>query len=464
MAGRIVLFALFMPVLALWGCSLPIEQTGAGLVLPGHWRAPAGSSTLAVDAEWWRSFGSHELSGLVVAARASSFDVVAAAARVRQADALARIAGAALLPAVDGAASAGRSKAAGDTGRTSYTVRLAASYELDIWGAHRAIRQAAVDTLSATAYARDAAVLTLTAGVADTYLQTLALRERAHIARQNRDTGERILALVESQYRAGAATALDLAQQKTLVAQLRQVVALYDQQARNSLTALATLMGRAPQEFEVVGAALEAIDVPMADAGVPSNLLTRRPDVAQAERQLAAADADVTVARAAMLPSITLTASAGVGGDRLRGLFDRPIYDLAAGLAAPIFNAGRLAAGRDLALARREELLADYRKAIVDALGDVEAALNAIDGLQYQQQAQREALEQAREAVRLAESRYRAGADTLLALLDAQRTLYAAQDQTVRLRSARLQAAVALYKALGGGWQVPDGSNERAVP
>jgi outer membrane protein TolC len=109
-------------------------------------------------------------------------------------------------------------------------------------------------------------------------------------------------------------------------------------------------------------------------------------------------------------------------------------------------------------------LLADYRKAIVDALGDVEAALNAIDGLQYQQQAQREALEQAREAVRLAESRYRAGADTLLALLDAQRTLYAAQDQTVRLRSARLQAAVALYKALGGGWQVPDGSNERAVP
>jgi NodT family efflux transporter outer membrane factor (OMF) lipoprotein len=223
-------------------------------------------------------------------------------------------------------------------------------------------------------------------------------------------------------------------------------------------------MGRAPQEFEVVGAALEAIDVPMADAGVPSNLLTRRPDVAQAERQLAAADADVTVARAAMLPSITLTASAGVGGDRLRGLFDRPIYDLAAGLAAPIFNAGRLAAGRDLALARREELLADYRKAIVDALGDVEAALNAIDGLQYQQQAQREALEQAREAVRLAESRYRAGADTLLALLDAQRTLYAAQDQTVRLRSARLQAAVALYKALGGGWQVPDGSNERAVP
>jgi NodT family efflux transporter outer membrane factor (OMF) lipoprotein len=452
MAGRIVLFALFMPVLALWGCSLPIEQTGAGLVLPGHWRAPAGSSTLAVDAEWWRSFGSHELSGLVVAARASSFDVVAAAARVRQADALARIAGAALLPAVDGAASAGRSKAAGDTGRTSYTVRLAASYELDIWGAHRAIRQAAVDTLSATAYARDAVVLTLTAGVADTYLQTLALRERAHIARQNRDTGERILALVESQYRAGAATALDLAQQKTLVAQLRQVVALYDQQARNSLTALATLMGRAPQEFEVVGAALEAIDVPMADAGVPSNLLTRRPDVAQAERQLAAADADVTVARAAMLPSITLTASAGVGGDRLRGLFDRPIYDLAAGLAAPIFNA------------RREELLADYRKAIVDALGDVEAALNAIDGLQYQQQAQREALEQAREAVRLAESRYRAGADTLLALLDAQRTLYAAQDQTVRLRSARLQAAVALYKALGGGWQVPDGSNERAVP
>ncbi|HEY0295458.1 MAG TPA: efflux transporter outer membrane subunit, partial [Bordetella sp.] len=440
-------------LLVLGGCGLPIARTGAGLDLPAAWQAPAAPGA-AIDADWWRGFGSAELSGLVETAGAGSFDVAAAAARVRQADALARVAGAALLPEVDGGASAERSKGVGYPGLTSYTVGLSASYELDIWGANRAARQAAVDTLAATAYARDAVALTLTAGVADTYLQTLALRERAAIARQNLAAGERILAFVASQYRAGATTALDLAQQRTLAAQLRQAVAQRDQQARDSLTALATLIGRPPQGFAIDAAALGALAAPAMDAGVPSDLLARRPDVALAERQLAAADADVTVARAAMLPAITLTASAGVGSDRLSGLFDHPIHDLAAGLAAPIFNAGRLAAGRDLALAQREELLADYRKAIVNALGDVETALNAIDGVARQQQAQDEALAQAREAVRLAESRYRAGAETLLTLLDAQRTLYDAQDQAAQLRLARLQASVALYKALGGGWQI----------
>ncbi|OZI30819.1 transporter [Bordetella genomosp. 10] len=454
MVRRLFPIAALSLALALGGCGLPIAHTDAGLDLPATWQAPATPAAVAVDADWWRGFGSPELAGLVETARAGSFDVAAAVARVRQADALARMAGAALLPEVDGTAGAERTKVVGYPALTSYTVGLSASYELDIWGGTRAARQAAVDTLAATAYAHDAVLLTLTAGVADTYLQTLALRERVAIARQNLATGERILAFVESQYRAGAATALDLAQQRGLVASLRQTVAQRDQQARDSLTALAVLIGRAPQGFDVGNTTLEALALPTVSACVPADLLVRRPDVAQAERQLATADADVTVARAAMLPSLTLTASAGVGNDRLAGLFDHPIYDLAAGIAAPIFNAGRLAAGRDLALAQREELLADYRKAIVAALGDVETALNAIDGVDRQQQAQDEALTQAQAAVRLAESRYRAGAETLLTLLDAQRTLYDAQDQAVQLRLARLQASVALYKALGGGWRL----------
>ncbi|HEY0294371.1 MAG TPA: efflux transporter outer membrane subunit [Bordetella sp.] len=449
---RVFRLAALAWALALGGCGLPIAHTDAGLDLPGNWQATSVPGE-PVDADWWRGFGSAEMAGLVETARAGSFDVAAAAARVRQADALARMAGAALLPEVDGTASVERSRTVGYPGLTAYTAGLSASYELDVWGANRAARQAAVDVLVATSYASDAVMLTLTAGVADTYLRTLALRERVAIARQNLAAGERILTFVESQYRAGAATALDLAQQRTLVAQLRQAVALRAQQAHDSRIALATLIGRPLQEVVVAGSGLDGVQTPSADAGVPANLFSHRPDVAQAERQLATADADVTVARAAMLPSVTLTASAGVGNDRLRGLFDHPIYDLAAGLTAPIFNAGRLAAGRDLALAQREELLANYRASIVAALGDVETALNAIDGVDRQRQAQDEALTQAQAAVRLAESRYRAGAETLLALLDAQRTLYDAQDQAVQLRLARLQASVALYKALGGGWQ-----------
>lgn len=443
--------------LALGGCSLPVAHTPSGLDLPARWQAPAGEGA-AVDARWWNGFNSPELSRLVQAARAEGLDVAAAAARVRQAQALARIAGASLLPEVGAGVGSERSKVVGYAAYTSHTADLWASYELDIWGAHRAARQAAVDTAAAAAYARDGVLLTLTADVADTYLRTLALRERAAIARRSLETGERILAFTQSQYRAGAATALDVARQRGLVDSLRQAVAQRDQQARDSLTALAILIGRPPQGFEVTGAVLDAIEAPSVGAGVPSDLLAHRPDVAQAERQLAAADADVTVARAAMLPSLTLTASAGVGNEQWGGILSHPIYDLAAGLAAPIFNAGRLAAGRDLALARREELLADYRAAIVAALGDVETALDAINGIARRQRDQDDALMQAREAVRLAESRYRAGAETLLPLLDAQRTLYDTQDQAVQLTLARLQACVALYKALGGGWRMPAGT------
>ena len=175
-----------------------------------------------------------------------------------------------------------------------------------------------------------------------------------------------------------------------------------------------------------------------------------------AEARLAAADADVAAARAAMLPRVTLGGSLGYAGDRVRTLFDNPLYSLAAGLAAPVFDAGRLAAEAGQASARRTELLANYHQAIVAAFGDVEVALNAVDGSRAQAEAQAVELLQAGRAAALAESRYRAGAETLLTLLDAQRTLYAAQDEAVQARLARLQAGVALHRALGGGWQVAE--------
>jgi len=442
--------------LSLSACGLPVAHTDAALSLPAAWQAPhaAGATDAArVDAQWWRGYGDAELSRLVDQARADSYDVAAAVARVRQAEASARIAGAPLLPELNGNLQAERVKQSGFPAQTLYSAGLSASYELDLWGGNRAARQSALATLTASEYSRDAVLMTLTAGVANTYLQTLALRERADIARRNLATGERILAFIESQYRAGAATALDLSQQRGLVASLRQAVTLFDQQARESQTALAILTGKPPQGFAVAANTLDTLHAPSAAAGVPSDLLTQRPDVAQAERQLAAADADVTVARAAMLPNVTLTASYGYGNDHVRGLFDHPLHDLVAGVTAPIFNNGRLSGQRDLALARREELLADYRGAIVNALGDVETALNALDGYARQQQDQDEVVAQAREAVRLAESRYRAGAETLLTLLDTQRTQFNAEDAAVQLRLSRLQASVSLYKALGGGWK-----------
>ena len=192
---------------------------------------------------------------------------------------------------------------------------------------------------------------------------------------------------------------------------------------------------------------------PTIAAGVPSELLSRRPDIARAEAQLAAAQADVTVARAAMLPTVTLSADLGSGADRAADILRSPFYNLTAGLLAPVFNNGRLGAERDKATARQEELLENYRGAIINGFADVEKALNSIRGLDQQRQWQGEELNQAQTAFNIAQNRYQAGAEDLLTVLETQRTLYAAQDLNVQLRLARLQASVALYKALGGGWR-----------
>jgi len=226
------------------------------------------------------------------------------------------------------------------------------------------------------------------------------------------------------------------------------------QQAQDASISLAALLGRPVQQLPLSLEHFDQLSWPTIDAGVPSELIKRRPDIARAEAQLAAAQANVTVARAAMLPTVTLSAEIGSGADRAADMLRNPFYNLTAGLVAPIFNNGRLGAQRDKATARQEELLETYRSAIINGFADVEKALNSIRGLDEQRQWQGEELKQAQTAFDIAQSRYQAGAEDLLTVLETQRTLYAAQDLNVQLRLSRLQASIALYKALGGGWQV----------
>lgn len=446
----------------LCGCAstTPPPLAATAPALPVQWSAQGSPGPLSIAPDWWRSLGSAELDALVQAAQAQSLDVAAAAARLRQAEATARQAGAALLPAVNATADASRQArfSGGSSTEGAAANRdaagLAASYELDFWGRQRAGRDSALASLQASRFDRDTVGLTLTAAVAEAWLRLVGGRERLAIAGLNLHSAERVLALVESRARAGAATPLDLAQQRGLVATQRQAIEVLRQQVQGQHTALAVLLGQMSVPA-VQADSLAALLPPAIGAGLPADLLVRRPDVARAEAQLAAAHADVQAARAALLPRITLSAGLGVGGDRPGRAFDHPLYSLAAGLTAPIFDGGRLAAGADIAQARRDELLAQYQAAVIAAAGDAERALQAVAGTDAQAAAQAQVLEQAQQAYTLAQVRYRAGADTLLTLLDAQRTLYAAQDHAAQLRQARLVAAVALYKALGGGWEAP---------
>lgn len=447
--------------LLLAACSSPAPRLDSGVQPPRAWQSADSHGALQSNRQWWTQFGSPELERLVEQARLGSYDLAAAMARVRQAQASATIAGAPLLPELKAGLNANRQKLIHGKGYSQldvspenrsldyYDAELSASYEIDFWGGNRAARDSAVFAVQASEFDRATVELTLLSGVANSYTQALALREQARIAELNLKNAQNVLHLVQTRFDAGSATALELAQQKSLVAEQQRRLPLVQQQAREALISLAALLGQPVQALRLPEQSFAQLHWPDIASGVPSDLLSRRPDIASAEARLAAAQADVTVARAAMLPKITLTASLGSGADLAADLLRTTFYNLSSGLTAPIFNNGRLSAERDKAKARQDELLESYRGAIINGFADVEKALSSIRGLDEQRQWQSEELTQAQTAFDIAQSRYQAGAEDLLTVLQTQRTLYAAQDLNVQLRQSRLQASIALYKALG---------------
>lgn len=451
---------------SLAACSTP-PTPASGIVAPVAWQGDtAASAAHRPSAQWWQAFSSRELDRLVQHALDNAHDLAAATARVRQAQARAIIAGAPLLPELTLGLNGSRQRLLHGDGNdqldvsrsertsTSFDLQLNASYEIDFWGGLRATRDNALRSLDASRFDRQTVELTLVSAVADSYLQGLALEEQLRIARLNLRNAQDVLGLVEARQRNGSATRLELAQQRSLVATQQRQLPLLEQKWQDSRITLATLLGDPVQSLPVSQEAITSVQWPSIGSGVPSELLTRRPDIAAAEARLAAASANVQVARAAMLPKLTLGANLGGGANTFAHLFDSSYYTLTSGLVAPIFNNGRLRAARELAEAEQAELLETYRSSILAAFADVEKGLNAIQGVDRQRQWQDEEVQQARLAFDLAQQRYGAGAETLLSVLETQRTLYVAQDQQAQLRLARLQGSVALYKALGGGWQV----------
>jgi NodT family efflux transporter outer membrane factor (OMF) lipoprotein len=334
---------------------------------------------------------------------------------------------------------------------------LSASYELDLWGGNAAGVRGAEASLRAAGFDRESARLTLIAGVANAYFEILSLRGRLANGRENVAIAERVLQVVSARARNGAVSPLDVARQEATVLSQRAALLPLEQQERQTLAALAILLGRVPEAFDVKAHGLSELSVPSISPGLPAELLVRRPDLASAEAQLLASNADLAAARAALLPSIQLTGSAGVASGALLGFLSGSTATaaLAASVLQPIFDGGRLRGQVSVAESRERELVETYRKAILSAFADVESALAAVTRLQQGEALQIQVEARSREALRLAEVRYREGADDLLSVLDAQRTLFDAQDQLAQVRLDRLDAAVALFKALGGGWQTP---------
>ena len=458
---------------ALGGCLLSSDNPDPLIDIPKFYDAgphnKRGAEIALPPLDWWRSFRSRELTDVIEQARESNLDIAVAIARIVQADAQSRIAGAALLPIVDLTGDATRSRSSrninntgvggsvgvgGGKDRVVYSAALSASYEIDFWGKNRAAQRAAEETAVAARYNREVVGLSTVVTVANAYFTVLSSQDRLRIARENLKSATRVLDLIKQRLAAGTASELDTAQQESLVNNIRASIPPLEQTVTQNKIALAVLIGIPPERVRIRGGSLRAIAIPRVTPGLPSEILAQRPDIRQAEAQLAAANADVENARAQLLPSITLTGQGGYQSAVLKTLLEpnSAFYNVAAGLTQPIFEGGRLLGNVDLQKGLQDELLQTYRKTVISAFGDVETALSAIRRTAEAEHLEAQVVASSRRAFDISEQRLREGTVDLITVLNTQQTLYQALDALAQARLARLQAIVSLYQALGGGW------------
>lgn len=451
--------------LALSGCILGSEHPVLDLEVPAdysHDRHPSDKAVPALD--WWRGFRSRELIGFLEDAQVHNLDIAVAVAQILQADAQVGISGAPLLPSVSGTAnverqhqgSAASSSGGGFGGGTfnTYSSGLTASYMLDFWGKNRATLLAAEETATAQRFNREVVTLSTIVTTANTYFSILAAQDEIKVARNNLAASERILKLIRDQFNGGTASQLDLSQQEALVATVRASIPPLIVTRDQNIAALAVLVGRAPNNFTVAGGSTTQIAVPRVTPGLPSELLLQRPDVRQAEAQLASANFSVEAARAAFFPQITLTGTTGVQSAALAALFGPGAwyYTLAAGLTQPIFDGFLLESQLKLAKGQQLQYLEAYRKAVLSAFSDVEKALVALQQTTRQEKLQSDVVTASRKAFEVAETQLRGGTVNLITVLQAEQTLFTAENTLVLVRLQKLLAATSLFQALGGGW------------
>ncbi|MBC7951217.1 MAG: efflux transporter outer membrane subunit [Rhodospirillaceae bacterium] len=445
---------------ALAGCSQIPDLTVPSMDFPASY-ANTEASQLTAPQAWWGLFGSPELDALEQAALAANHDFKAAVARIEQAEATLRIAGSPLLPNVTatGTGSSAMSHSSTTSTRTGATVKrsyqgsVAASYEVDFWGKNAASVQSAEASLAASRFDRDVVALTLTANVASTYFQALALGDRVAVARRNLDIARQTLELAEKLAGFGQTSELEAAQQRSNVALIEAQLPALELQRVQVVDALAILTGLPPSKLALNGTTLAGLPAPVVQAGLPSDLLRRRPDIARAEANLAAANANIGIARAQLFPTVSLTAEGGLLNPYLISLADahNTFWSLGTSIAGTLFDNGKLRGNVDLSEAKLRESAETYQGVVLTALKEVEDSLAGTHWLAQQEDAQNRAVTFAREAQRLSDVRYREGAVEYLTVLESQRTLLQAEDGAVQVRLARLTASVNLVKALGGG-------------
>jgi len=434
------------------------------LDVPAGWRmGPAEASEIS-NAAWWDAFQDPALSKLVADTIAGSLDLKAAVARVDQARAQYGLARSALFPQVNADASGERLRASrttfsgasippGHQNYNAYDLDLSASYEIDIWGRLRRATEAANAQLLASEEGRRTVVLTLVTTVADAYIQLLALDDELAIAQRTLVSRREVLRLQKARFDGGVAPESDMRQAESQYQIAAAEVPLLQRQVAQQENLISLLAGRNPGPVER-GRDFSQLAVPPVPAGLPSDLLARRPDVRQAEQSLIAANADIGVARAAYFPRISLTALLGLQSDQLSQLFKGPSFawSAAGGLTQSVFSGGALRSQVEFAQARQRELVAGYQSAVISALRDVNDALIARTTLEQQRAEQEKNVAALTRLLELAKRRYQEGAAIFLEVATAEQSLFDAQITLDSVRAQLFQSYADLYRAFGGGW------------
>jgi len=448
------------------GCAVGPDYQRPDLALPKAYTEPDIGDALTIRADWWRLYGDPVLDGLVAAALERNADIRLAVARIEEADANLRVVNAAFLPEIDLGAGANRTRFSTTTAvptppgvppvRNDVRLALSTSYELDFWGRLRRQAESFRAQYLATRYARDVVALTLAGLTAQTYFALRSFDAQIIVTRETIVTRQESLDYVRARARGGIASDLEIAQAEGALADI--TVQLKELQRQRALFEhqLATFTGRL--DLTLPGGDIRTLPAPaLPPAGLPSALLERRPDVQQAEQQLASANAQIGVAKASMFPTFTLT---GFGGGESTTLANAvnggsSIWSLGLGVSMPLLDWGRYRGLTDAAIARQHQATAVYQQSVETAFREVADALSSVRSTASAERDYQASVDAARRALRLSRMRYDAGYSPYLEVLDAQRQANLSEIAALRNRQALLSATVDLMKSLGGGW-TPD--------
>jgi multidrug efflux system outer membrane protein len=457
---RSILLSLLLLITLMIGCNVGPDYIKPKLDVPASYIYQDQEAQSTANIQWWKQFNDPVLDDLIAESLANNKNIMIAAANVEQAASILKVTRSSLFPQFGYSGAGAKQRASESDGLrlpenpyTSYQTVASAGWEIDLWGRIRRLSEASMANLLATEEARRGVILSLVSSVASTYIQLLGLDEQLFISKSSLATYAKSVQLFEKQFKYGQVSQMNVEQARTQYETAATAIPQIEQQIVQTENALSILLGRYPGHIPR-GKAIDKILFPDIPSGIPSDILTNRPDIRQAEQNLIAANAQIGAAKALYFPTISLTGDFGYASADLSDLFKSPsrVWNYTGSITGPIFTAGAISGQVKQAEAARKAALYSYELSIQSAFSDVENALAARKKIGSQVKAQERLVRAGKEYARLSQIQYNGGYTAYATVLQAQQQLFPAELNYAQFRASLLSSYVNIYKAMGGGW------------